>query len=337
MNTRWLLDSMVRQMTVLLAQVATSGGVRAPVAHIANQVFVDLSRELAAQGVSRKVSADMFGMALRVYLRKLRRLSESSTDTGHTLWKAVLDFISNRDTASRAEVLRRFQHDDEALVRSVLLDLNESGLVFVSGLGANVTYRAATEAELSRMRGEAEGDGLDELVWVLVYREGPLSRASLARSMRSTDGQLDTVLDRLISAGRVQRSERDGVELLGVTEVSVPLEASVGWEAAIFDHFQAMVQTICQRLGADDRVARAADIVGGSTYTFDVHPAHPLASEVFGALQRFRQEHSELRTRVEQHNAQHALPPDYEQVVMYGGQCVLERSSANLEENDGDA
>jgi CBS domain-containing protein len=42
-------------------------------AHIANQVFLELTTELEAQGVSRKVSADMFGMALRAYIKKIRR------------------------------------------------------------------------------------------------------------------------------------------------------------------------------------------------------------------------------------------------------------------------
>ena len=67
MNVQLLIDSVVQQVTVLIAQLATSGGARAPVAHIASQVFVDLAHELEAQGLSRKVSADMFGMALRAY------------------------------------------------------------------------------------------------------------------------------------------------------------------------------------------------------------------------------------------------------------------------------
>src|SRR4051812_20001052 len=46
MNLSVLIDSIVRQVTVLIAQLATAGGVRAPVAHIANQVFVQLAREL---------------------------------------------------------------------------------------------------------------------------------------------------------------------------------------------------------------------------------------------------------------------------------------------------
>src|SRR5690606_39482709 len=93
MHARLLIDAIVRQTTVLIAQLATSGGVRAPLAHIANQVFMDLAAELDAQGVSRKVSADMFGMALRTYLRKIQRLNESSTDRGRSLWEAVLQFV----------------------------------------------------------------------------------------------------------------------------------------------------------------------------------------------------------------------------------------------------
>lgn len=44
MNVRLLIDSVVRQTTVLLAQLATNGGARAPLAHVANQVFLELAR-----------------------------------------------------------------------------------------------------------------------------------------------------------------------------------------------------------------------------------------------------------------------------------------------------
>ncbi len=122
MNVRLLIDSIVRQTTVLIAQLATSGGVRAPLAHIANQVFLELARELDAQGVRRKVSADMFGMAIRAYHRKLQRLAESYTDRGRSLWEAMVEFIESREMVTREEVFRRFKRDDETVVRSVLPD-----------------------------------------------------------------------------------------------------------------------------------------------------------------------------------------------------------------------
>ncbi len=57
MNVQLLIDAIVRQTTVLVAQLATAGGVRAPLSHVANQVFADLAAELERQGLSRKVTA----------------------------------------------------------------------------------------------------------------------------------------------------------------------------------------------------------------------------------------------------------------------------------------
>jgi hypothetical protein len=41
-----LIHAIVAQTTVLIAHLATSRGIRAPLAQIANQVFLDLAAEL---------------------------------------------------------------------------------------------------------------------------------------------------------------------------------------------------------------------------------------------------------------------------------------------------
>jgi hypothetical protein len=79
MDAKLLIDAIVRQTTVLIAQLSTSAGIRAPLAHVADQVFLDLASEIEAQGVARKVAADMFGLALRSYQKKVQRLTESAT------------------------------------------------------------------------------------------------------------------------------------------------------------------------------------------------------------------------------------------------------------------
>jgi len=132
MNTRLLIDGVVQQTMVLLAQLATSGGLRAPLAHVAGQAFLGLAKELERQGIGKKVSADMFGMALRTYQRRTQRLVQSHTDAGRSLWETVLEFIDAHGPVSRSQLLERFRHDDERAVRGVLRDLTESGLVFVS-------------------------------------------------------------------------------------------------------------------------------------------------------------------------------------------------------------
>src|SRR5690606_5111712 len=107
-----------------------SAGSRAPLAQIADQVFLDLVRELERQGVSRRVSADMFGLGLRTYQRKIQRLSESRTERGRSLWEVVLEFVREQVMVTRGKVLLRFASDDESQVRSVLHDLSESRLIF---------------------------------------------------------------------------------------------------------------------------------------------------------------------------------------------------------------
>src|SRR6185295_19348815 len=271
MNLQLLIDSIIRQTTVLIAQLATAQGVRAPLANVANQVFLDLANELNQQGVSRKVCADMFGMALRTYRRKIQRLSESSTERGRSLWEAVLSYVDEAGIATRAAVLRRFHRDDEELVRGVLHDLCESSLLFRTGAGAGTAYRVARQDELGLLGANDENNGIDELVWALIYREGPLGREALSKLTRAKE--LDVVLARLIAAGRV-REQPDPAELrYTASEFFVPRDARVGWEAAVFDHFQALVKTIAAKL-ADDGARR--DQVGGSTYSFDVWPGHPL-------------------------------------------------------------
>src|SRR5215470_16531499 len=108
MDATLLIDAVVRQTTVLIAQLAPAAGSRAPLAHTANQVFVDLVRELKEQGLGSKVIADMFGMALRTYHAKVRRLGESSTFRGRSLWATVLGYLQDRETVAQSEVLYRF-------------------------------------------------------------------------------------------------------------------------------------------------------------------------------------------------------------------------------------
>lgn len=68
----------------------------------------------------------MFGMALRAYVRKVRRLSEAQGEPGVTVWQAVLDFIRSEGLVSRTRVLERFGREDPVQLSSVLHDLLQS-------------------------------------------------------------------------------------------------------------------------------------------------------------------------------------------------------------------
>lgn len=329
MTIELLIHAIVRQTTILIGQLATVGGSRAPLAQVANQVFLQLVQELERQGVSRKVSADMFGLGLRTYQRKVQRLTESSTDRGRSLWVAVLDYVQERGQASRGDVLVHFARDDESQVKSVLHDLCESGLIVASGTGAALEYRAPPAEELAELRRALRSEGLDELVWALIYREGPLTRDELALHC-GAHPELDQALARLLAGGRAELVAEDGK--YRANELVVPLGSTSGWEAAVFDHFKAMVNTITCRLREARNAPRIADRVGGSTYTLEVWPGHPLETEAMDTLSRQRAELGELRSRIEEHNATEPVPSNCTRVVLYVGQCLIPQESSDPDE-----
>jgi hypothetical protein len=154
-----LIDSVVRQTTVLLASLATAAGSRASLSGIANEVLASLVTELKAQGVGNKVIADMLGMALRTYHDRVGRLGESQSDAGRSLWDAVRAHIQERGPIRRNEVLSRFARDDEGMVKGVLRDLVRSGLVSKSGQGDATVYRLTTADEKGlRLASDVVGD-----------------------------------------------------------------------------------------------------------------------------------------------------------------------------------
>jgi hypothetical protein len=205
MNVHLLIDAIVRQTMVLVAQLATAGGDRASLGHTANQVFLELTSELKRQGLSNTLIADLFGLSLRTYHNKVRRLSESVTDRGRPLWNAVLDFIQLQGTVTRAEVLTRFCRDDATLVKSVLSDLVEGGLVFAKGRAEQLAYRAAAADELNLSPAADAAESRANFIWILVARHSPLSRTRLLELSQMDPREVDQVIVRLSSDGRVVR------------------------------------------------------------------------------------------------------------------------------------
>ena len=126
---------------------------------------------------------------------------------------------------------------------------------------------------------------------------------------------------RLLADGRIQRNADAS---LTARDFVVALGAANGWEAAVFDHVQAVVQTVCQRLQQAADGGQAP--VGGSTYSFDVWAGHPLEHATKQQLTEVRERLGALRQQVDDYNRAHGLPREYEQVVTYVGQCLLERS-----------
>lgn len=327
MRSQILIDAIVRQTTVLIAQLSTAEGVRSPLGHIANEVFTGLVTELENQGVSKKVIADMFGMALRSYRQKVQRLGESATSRGVTLWSAVQSYLATRESTTRAELLARFDNDEEASVRGILNDLTESGFVLRSGRGDETRYRVATEEELRDVGAALDGQGGDSLgalVWLQIYREGPLSLERLKHLVPVSEETLNEALANLEAGGRISRDPHAPTPTYVAERVLIPLGETAGWEAAVVDHHRAVLNALAAKITSGNRVSAKSDEVGGTTLTFNLWPGHPMEREVRGLLASSRSTVLPIWEQVTAHNKVHADQADQKyQVHFYCGQYVV--------------
>jgi hypothetical protein len=327
MHAKLVIDAIVRQTTVLIAQVATSAGMRAPLAQIANQTFLSLTHELERQGIAQKVIADMFGLALRSYQQKVQRLSESATDQGRTLWEAIHDYLQQRQVASRADVLLRFARDDQATVRGILSDMVDTGAVYRTGRGDATVYRVAPMEDLQRASARDQLESLAAMLWVTIYRDGPLDEAELGQRLSLTPEALRSALESLCADGRARQEQLGARTVYRSESCLIPVGLSAGWEAALLDHYQALVRSVCAKLERGTG-SRRDDRIGGSTYSFDVWPGHPLLEQVSALLADQRTALSALWNEVGDYNAKNARSGARERITFYFGQLVTAEDDA---------
>jgi hypothetical protein len=317
MHVQLLIDDIVRQTTLLIAQLSTAAGLRSPLSHIADQVFLELARELEAQGVGQKVAADMFGLALRSYQLKLKRLNENADDARVSLWQGIHTHLSTA-SATRRELEHAFATHDPKDIAAVLHDMVKSGIAYSSGRGPETVHGLTSEADRERLSAGARHQALSEMAWYLVARGAASSRAELAAELRATSADLDSALESLLAEGHLRR---DG-ERLVAQRFEVGVGAEQGWETAVCDHFRSVATAIAAKVNRP--FSTPGDRVGGGTLSFLVHDAHPQAAEVYRLLEATRERAGELWRRVAAHNGEHPPPDTSDRVTFYFGQMVIE-------------
>ncbi len=333
MDTVRLIDGVVHHTTAFIAQLSTAAGIRAPLAHIAGQVFLELSRELETQGVSRKVVASMFGMALRGYQRKVQRLTESHSRRGKTLWEAVVEHLHDNGPTLRSDLLRRFEADGDEHVAAVLRDLCDSAIVYSTGRGPSTIYGLSSTQDRERILLETAGEKLRLATWYAIYKQ-PQTLSRLRTTLGKGPAELRGVVQALLDEGLVvcDGELTDEVQLTS-QRFLVPVNAEHGWEVAVFDHYRAVLDAIAAKLRLRAEQPENSHLVGGATLVFDVHPRHPMRDEVLGLLERVRSDVNDLWSRVSAYNQQHPFPvDDLMPVTFYFGQNAQPVSKESIDE-----
>lgn len=316
MQVQLLIDDIVRQTTVLVAQLSTAAGLRAPLSHIADQVFLELSRELEAQGVRRKVVADMFGLALRSYQLKLRRLSDP-TELGQTrsLWRDIYDELGQGRT-TRRDLERKFRTHPPKQIAAALQDMVGSGIAYCAGSGLDTLFGLTSEADRKLLSATQSRAALTRMAWYLVASGAAGDRAELLEQTRCSSDDLELVLSELLDGAQLW--EQEGKLFARTFEIAPGDEQ--GWETAVCDHFRAVSSAIAAKVKHPR--ATPDDRIGGGTVSFKVHPDHPYADEVYALLGSVRTSVNEVWRRVAEYNTQTPPPDDCDRVTFYFGQCV---------------
>jgi hypothetical protein len=113
-------------------------------------------------------------------------------------------------------------------------------------------------------------------------------------------------LDVLLSEGRVQASDAGFRAAAFVIEE----DSEHGWEAAAFDHFQAVAKALANKVYLRSRNSEGAKLVSGTTLHFDLTADHPLLPKVLGLLAQTRELTDAVWDEVFRYNELHAVPDE---------------------------
>jgi hypothetical protein len=257
---------------------------------------------------------------LRSYQKKVQRLTESAAVRSRTLWEAVLDVICERGSMPRDAIVSHFKRDPERDVGAVLNDLVGQGLLYCTGKGGSAVYGPTSDTDRARVAQGNQRESVDAMVWLSLYRS-PQTHAELALALSLKEVVVAQAVEALKREGRV--TESDGV--LRAETFLVPVGAEQGWEAAVFDHYQAVATAIAGKIRRGAPRSEADDIVGGATLTFELPLGHSMEAEVLALLRKVRREVNELWQRAETERARAPEDAECTRVTFYFGQSVAER------------
>ena len=204
----------------------------------------------------------------------------------------------------------------------MLNDLTQSGLVSRAGNGTSTLFAVTADEDRKTVARAGKLETAAALVWLELCRHRDAQPSELAARLGLDQEMVSLSLSSLRDQGRISV---DSAGRLSATAMVIPVGAEAGWEAAVFDHFQAAATALTTKLRRGRTRSAQTDTTGGATLTFEICDEHPLAPRVLDLLQRTRSELNDLWTEVESHNARSPIAEDrLRRVTFYFGQVVRE-------------
>jgi len=328
-NFASLVERLVPLVAELFATLSSRNPLRMHFADIANKTLLDMVEVLRHDGISQEAIAASLGLTINGFRSKMKTLrvryrEEGSDDVGddyapRTLLERVYAFIDETASprgVSHEAVATQFRGVKADSLSGVLHFLVKSGLLSVSGDGRRRVYRVVNRP--------VAGPGFVDAM-VMLFREGPMTIFHLAQRLGLPQATCAEFVERLRDAERIEETTAaDGTVRYRVTEYYVPVDATEGYEAALFDHISAVVSAVCRKVRGGVHRATMGDLDGGATFSFDVHASDPLYEEVSGFLARMRAQLEAWNERAAQRLAEDdaSALADRRRITIYLGQMV---------------
>ena len=268
----------------------------------------------------------MFGMALRAYQTASSNGSRRAPASANKRCGAPCSIRSRTarrrvrrcSSASRATTNR-------ACARCCANPI-DAGRIECRGKGARTTYASAPARAEGATRAGRGTRPRGTALGARTSQRSDRRRDCWAERLRLAPAVVAAVLQRLTEQGRLEL-HGDHYES---HDFRVPLGASSGWEAAVLDHVQAVVQTICQRLLAGPVVPAGRRRTGRWQHVPLRRLGRPSTDRrsARSTLALSRRALAPARARRGLQPGRMARPRRFRQVVVYGGQCTHERERA---------
>ena len=115
-----LVYAIAYEAGAMTAHLANEKGVRRPINWVGDIFFLGVVDELERQGVPKKVAADLLGMSLRTYQRRIAQ-ARASQSSAQSLWSLVSARLKKR--ATKQDILSWFDPSYHAQIGSILRDM----------------------------------------------------------------------------------------------------------------------------------------------------------------------------------------------------------------------
>lgn len=322
MSEKVLFRALVSQSARLIARVITLTNARPNLAHLHEDFFYELSKHLQTYGVPRRVAADMFGLAMRSYLRRIRKYSNDLDYREHqlSLWQIVYETISEKPGIQRQSLLDSFSFSQYDSVCSVLRHLCEVGLVVENKTNGHKCYNACRN-NLTKI----SVDEVAQYIWAMVFMHGETTYpySSLLREAGPLFGEdlVSSALNVLVEDGYIVQVDENGPSY---STVKNNLEQPFGWLVAVTIHIDSIFEAIVTKLSLLHEESQHQIDVRGGTWTFRLHHNHPFKKRIESLFDSYEKQIKELFVLVRTHNDSIATQHDDEefQIDFYMGQGV---------------